>query len=145
VKTKDFVATASAQADVDQRELVSPKLKISFIIPLIGFILLFGIIAATAVLAFRQASDQVAVKHSLDVQSRLSRILTLLLDAETGQRGYVITGAESFLEPFYSAAPRIEAEIRGLKQRRLTTKTTKRKPPHCFYWTEKNWRSCDRH
>ena len=109
------MSTNNTQPNTENGEVSSPELKISFIIPLIGFVLLFAIIAATAFLAFRQASDQVAVKHSLDVQSRLSRILTLLLDAETGQRGYVITGAEDYLEPFYNAAPQIEAEIRGLQ------------------------------
>jgi len=96
-------------------ELVSPKLKINFAIPLIGFGLLFFIIAATAILAFRQASDQAAVRHSAEVQSRLSRILSLLQAAETGQRGYLITGDESYLEPFNNAAPQIQAEARSLQ------------------------------
>jgi signal transduction histidine kinase len=109
------MSTSSTQLEPDQPELASPELKISFIIPLVGFVLLFGVIAATGFLALRQASEQAAIERSLDVQRRLSRILTLLLDAETGERGYVLTGEENYLEPFYSAAPRIEAEIKRLR------------------------------
>ena len=66
-KNKNNVATGIAP-DVDRSELASPELKISFIIPLVGFILLFGVIAAAGFLALREAREQVAVTHSLDVQ-----------------------------------------------------------------------------
>ena len=38
-----------------------------------------------------------------DLRNEWSGLLKLMLDAETGQRGYVITARESFLEPFESA------------------------------------------
>jgi signal transduction histidine kinase/DNA-binding response OmpR family regulator/CHASE3 domain sensor protein len=40
------------------------------------------------------------VDHSSQVVSRLENIMSTMKDAETGQRGYLITGQEEFLEPY---------------------------------------------
>jgi len=56
------------------------------------------------------------VRHSLNVMSGLNRVLTSLLDAETGQRGYVITQNPDYLEPFDQATPNILAEIGMLRE-----------------------------
>ncbi|MCA1584446.1 MAG: CHASE3 domain-containing protein [Acidobacteria bacterium] len=47
--------------------------------------------------ASRRAEAQ--VQHTLDVQNELERLLSTLQDVETGYRGFVITGNETFLEP----------------------------------------------
>ena len=49
------------------------------------------------------------VEHSNQVRIELANLLSELKDAETGQRGYLLTGDESYLEP-YEAASR---EIKG--------------------------------
>lgn len=41
--------------------------------------------------------------HTYEVLNKLSILLSALQDAETGQRGYVITGEESYLEPYQAA------------------------------------------
>ena len=38
-----------------------------------------------------------------DFLENLNEVLTLLVDAETGQRGYIITGEEAYLEPYNKA------------------------------------------
>jgi len=45
----------------------------------------------------------------------LNEILALLIDAETGQRGFLITGEERYLEPYITAISRIDSDIRELK------------------------------
>jgi CHASE3 domain sensor protein len=40
------------------------------------------------------------VEHSNDVISRANRLLRLIVDGETGVRGYLITGDQAFLEPY---------------------------------------------
>ena len=45
-----------------------------------------------AILAVRQNRAQADVRDSLEVINSLNRIQSDLLDAETGQRGYMITG-----------------------------------------------------
>ncbi|MDA8163993.1 MAG: CHASE3 domain-containing protein [Desulfobacteraceae bacterium] len=42
------------------------------------------------------------VEHSEQVLKDLSKITSSMKDGETGQRGYIITGEERYLEPYYS-------------------------------------------
>lgn len=41
--------------------------------------------------------------HALRVQTELQRLMTLLVDVETGQRGFIITGQQPFLRPYEAA------------------------------------------
>lgn len=57
------------------------------------------------------------VTHTDQVIVHLERLFSMLQDAETGQRGYVITGEDRYLAPYRAAIPQIPpaiAEIRGL-------------------------------
>ncbi|WP_223655762.1 ATP-binding protein [Halopseudomonas nanhaiensis] len=44
-----------------------------------------------------------AVQHSLELITATQRMFSLLQDIETGERGYVLTGVESYLEPHLAA------------------------------------------
>lgn len=44
-----------------------------------------------------------AVEHTLAVQSSIHSTLTLLVDAETGHRGYLVTGDPKFMDPLVGA------------------------------------------
>jgi CHASE3 domain sensor protein len=44
-----------------------------------------------------------AVTHTLDVQRAFNVVLKTLLDAETGQRGFLLTGRREYLEPWRRA------------------------------------------
>lgn len=46
-------------------------------------------------------SERLSIKTSLDVLDKLQRILTDVQDIETGQRGFVLSGDEKFLQPYY--------------------------------------------
>ncbi len=43
-------------------------------------------------------------------------VLSLMQDVETGQRGFVITGAENFLEPYNAAVARLPEDLANFKQ-----------------------------
>ena len=43
------------------------------------------------------------VSHTYDVLGELETLISSLKDAETGQRGFVITGNEAYLEPYHTA------------------------------------------
>tara|TARA_R100001244_G_scaffold60136_3_gene50477 strand:+ start:2277 stop:3617 length:1341 start_codon:yes stop_codon:yes gene_type:complete len=45
---------------------------------------------------------------------RLAGTLSLLTDAETGQRGYLLTGKEAYLEPYTKASERLERQFVSL-------------------------------
>ena len=54
--------------------------------------------------------------HSDEVLANLSQLFSLLQDAETGQRGFLLTGEERYLEPYTTAVPRINAAIAEAKR-----------------------------
>ena len=76
----------------------------------------------------RLRMDTAAVEHTHQVLSALPRLMARLADAETGQRGYIISGRVEYLEPYQSALQEIQdtfGELRrltsdeSLQQRRL--------------------------
>src|SRR5437763_4680074 len=70
------------------------------------------------------------VGHTRSVLLTSTSLLTALLDAETGERGYLLTRDTTFLAPYRGASPRIDsllAQLRSLtldnpgQQRRIDT------------------------
>jgi CheY-like chemotaxis protein/CHASE3 domain sensor protein len=78
-----------------------------------------AVIAAVAYrsLAARNATAA-AVHHTEEVEDHLHRFLSAVKDAETGQRGFLLTGAERYLDPYPLALAAISAEL--VELRRLT-------------------------
>lgn len=56
------------------------------------------------------------VEHTIQVISRATNAQKLLLDMESGFRGFVITGDEAFLEPYNQALPQIEPALTELRR-----------------------------
>lgn len=54
------------------------------------------------------------VTHSREVQQTLARALQRLTDAETGQRGFLLTGSEEFLDPYRGAAADVDVALKSL-------------------------------
>jgi len=55
------------------------------------------------------------VDHTYQVITTVNQVTITLLDAETGQRGYIITGDASYLEPYNSAQASLDSEIKTLR------------------------------
>lgn len=90
--------------------------RILLIVPVV-LVALFGIGAYRDVIRYRQATDQ--VEHNYQLLYGAETLLSLLKDAETGQRGYLLTGQEAFLEPYRTAVrevPLLEDRLRILTQ-----------------------------
>ena len=51
------------------------------------------------------------VTHTHEVVESLQGVLSLLTDAETGQRGFIITGDEKYLDPYNVALNRIDEQV----------------------------------
>ncbi|HRN88803.1 CHASE3 domain-containing protein [Hyphomicrobium sp.] len=77
-----------------------------------ALILIFGL---TLWLGTRYAQQAEWVRHSLQVEMKLSGIYALLKDAELGQRSYILTGEVDFLQPFLRAKTELPDEISELK------------------------------
>ncbi|MGA3024576.1 MAG: CHASE3 domain-containing protein [Bryobacteraceae bacterium] len=56
------------------------------------------------------------VSHTQQVLSEMDNLLLAVTSAETGQRGYVLTGDESYLEPFRAALPQVDRSISRLRE-----------------------------
>src|SRR5438132_2940452 len=54
--------------------------------------------------------------HTHQVLGELETTLSTLKDAETGERGFIITGAEEYLEPYQAALSRIDGHVQQVKQ-----------------------------
>ncbi len=61
----------------------------------------------------KETSNQ--VNHSQQILRKLETILSSVKDAETGQRGYLLTGRESYLEPHNLAVQTMPQQIAALK------------------------------
>jgi methyl-accepting chemotaxis protein len=55
------------------------------------------------------------VDHTYQVITTVNQVTTTLLDAETGGRGYIITGDVSYLAPYNSAQTSLDSEIKTLR------------------------------
>jgi len=85
----------------------------------IGVPLLLGLIAWNAYLAIkhlRSVETMAALTlESAAIQAELSGVLKDVTDMETGQRGYLLTGDPSYLQPYTDAKGRIEGDFVGLR------------------------------
>lgn len=76
-----------------------------------GAALLLLVGSANGLLLAWQSTVQHRITHTLSVDRTLMQVLADLLDSETGQRGYLLTGDSSFLVPYTAGQARIAAEL----------------------------------
>jgi PAS domain S-box-containing protein len=83
-----------------------------------AFVLALGISVLVVVLSYRTTGRFIRSSRAAAATSRttleLERVMSLLQDAETGQRGYLLTGDEGYLEPYRNAVARLPSERRML-------------------------------
>jgi methyl-accepting chemotaxis protein len=60
--------------------------------------------------------DAERVQHSHKVKETLAGVLSTLKDAETGQRGFLLTGEERYLEPYNAAVKTLDPSILSLQE-----------------------------
>lgn len=92
---------------------VGTKIGSGFGLTLTIFVIV-GVVSYQAVV--QQTDDAYWVSHTHEVQNQLSQLLTNLQDAETGQRGYVITGLDRYLAPYTAGSAAAETNRRRLAQ-----------------------------
>ncbi|MCU1486969.1 MAG: hypothetical protein JWN67_3715 [Actinomycetia bacterium] len=78
-------------------------------------ILLAGIGLDTAVEEQRSDATAVVDDHVVPARDELGALLTSLVDQETGQRGFLLTGEESFLEPLTTGRKQAVRSLRHLQ------------------------------
>ena len=87
---------------------------------LAGFLVCTIILVATAIFAVRnneKYSDTTQwVNHTYEVLQEFEQIQASAVDAQTGTRGYVITGNEAFLEPYTAALNSINEHVSRVRE-----------------------------
>jgi PAS domain S-box-containing protein len=84
----------------------------------LAFAVVVGLLLAIAVIAFtarRLVGEYKAVQHTTEIMTELDAVLSGVTDAETGQRGFIITGDERYLAPYLTATGATEAHLQTLK------------------------------
>jgi PAS domain S-box-containing protein len=85
-----------------------------------GFVILLAVLIADAYITKRQLDQQIEtglwVSHTRQVQLQISQVESLLKDAETGQRGFLYTGGEQYLDPYKVAVTQIDSHINALAE-----------------------------
>ncbi len=84
-----------------------------------GFILALLILLLVAAASYRSASRSAQAFSAASRTERrmdmLEELLLALIDVETGNRGYVATGSEPFLEPYESGLVRAQTTLEKLR------------------------------
>lgn len=99
----------------------------------VGFGISLAILLLTSVASFISIRNLIysagEVNHTNTVLKELENVISYTKDAETGQRGYLLTGDSSFLTPYFGAHERTQASLdtvrsltsdNPIQQRRVT-------------------------
>jgi CheY-like chemotaxis protein/CHASE3 domain sensor protein len=83
--------------------------------PLLGFVVAVAAIGFISLLTARSLQTRAIaagrVTHTLEVIGQLQNALSLAKDAETGQRGFLLTGEDPYLEPLINAKALLPEQI----------------------------------
>jgi PAS domain S-box-containing protein len=83
---------------------------------LAGALLILGVVTFLSYQdwsAFQRSAPQ--VQHSRALLQQIEQVLTSIRDAETGQRGFVLTGNPEYLEVYNHAASALPSQLNGLR------------------------------
>ncbi|WP_066658322.1 MULTISPECIES: CHASE3 domain-containing protein [unclassified Sphingomonas] len=83
---------------------------------ILGFAIVVTAILGTLWLFREQREAQRWVTHTLELQEQLSTVRARLQDAETGQRGYLVTRDPVYLEPYYDGRRRLDGDLATLSR-----------------------------
>jgi len=89
--------------------------KIVALFAAVALLVVLGVLASFW--GFNQVKDSAnARKHTFEVIHSANELLMALLNAETGQRGYLLTGNKAFLEPYSTGCASIKGHLQELRQ-----------------------------
>ena len=80
-----------------------------------GFAVLVGVVTGTLGFVARQEARFDLARHSATIELRVAELVTIVERAETGQRGYLLTGESIYLEPYHEAVAGFGAKVAELR------------------------------
>ena len=88
--------------------------------------LLVGLGVTISFLSFSQIGDAAADRrHTATVLRGGNQLLAALVDAETGQRGYLLTGDEAYLKPYLAVRDTLVDRLKALRERTVIPEADK--------------------
>jgi len=88
---------------------------------MVGVVLLVALLVLIPALTYRNIrqlnEDARGIVHTHEVLDFTGDVLLALVDAETGQRGFLVTGKDIFLEPYDAALARLDGLVVKLKDK----------------------------
>jgi CHASE3 domain sensor protein len=118
VLCRPFVAAFEFEEDAQMKPTLKATLSRPALIgalPVVIALMLSGVISFSYNRLLKEYRDD--VDHTFQVMSAIDNALLQLQDAETGQRGFIITGDESYLAPFEAGRNKLVevlSRLRGL-------------------------------
>jgi signal transduction histidine kinase/DNA-binding response OmpR family regulator/CHASE3 domain sensor protein len=86
---------------------------------LFGFLLALAAVVVIALMSYQSlrvtTSASKSLTQTIEAMAQLNAVLSTLKDAETGQRGYLLTGDEAYLEPYSTAVGALPSEFNVLR------------------------------
>ena len=92
--------------------------------------LVLGVVVSLSILGFAELGYRRlefanrAMATALETESAVNETLALVSDAETSQRGYLLTGDAAYLEPYREAVPKLETSFSRLRELVKSSGTT---------------------
>ncbi|MFO1082714.1 MAG: CHASE3 domain-containing protein [Reyranellaceae bacterium] len=92
----------------------------------VGAAAMLGIVLTALWLAQHVSQHAEDVVRGREIRTAANGVLQALLDAETGQRGYLLTGEDPYLEPYNRAAASLDRELERLRRAVVADATASR-------------------
>ena len=97
---------------IEMRSLLSKR----FLPIVIAFAFLLTIGGGLATALYKQQTTAVRVSSLIEQRMHIARVLSTMKDAETGQRGYLLTGQTAYLNPYIEALKQVDERFAALEE-----------------------------
>ncbi|MDP5338364.1 MAG: response regulator, partial [Nodularia sp. (in: cyanobacteria)] len=121
IKQLELRRNLTSLALVNQERQQSKQARLKFFKKIAGgFGLASAILVLIGLVSYQNTKTYIEISNqqqkTLDKINIQEQLLSLITDAETGQRGYILTGDQSYLEPYELAITKIAEKIKLLKK-----------------------------
>jgi two-component sensor histidine kinase len=108
----EHMSTTADAGEREARQTVRNSGQWFAIVVSLALVVVAGVAALVLVQSVDGQTDDVV--HSYEVRNQARELTIALSEAESNQRGYLLTGDASYLEPYQRAASSIDARVEGL-------------------------------
>jgi CheY-like chemotaxis protein/CHASE3 domain sensor protein len=112
ISMNQFAFFAKPDRGIHFRALLPSKLLVGFLIAVFA-VALITVFSYSSLKSRNDSAERVT--HAFEAMDQLENLLSMVKDAETGQRGFLLTGTEPYLEPYTNAKAGLQEEFNLLR------------------------------